>query len=555
MTVCLLRICFIATCTNTLLNNKRLNAPSRTVLVSRRTLGPWRNRHKRATGLANRRRRRTQPVWTRSSELRKHVSHAFAQSRAVGEPEQDRRPANQIDRAAVEHLFALNASAMEDSPTGPPAPLPVSHVGHGARLTDLGRVPSSEAMPPPPPRSADADDVIETRSTRSASTSSRSANRLSLTLPIALPTACPTRPTPASSTIGSCPPTPVETPVMGSPAEPTDFITAIAAQERRVLELREELSSAERELSRLKKDWARQEVQKKRAEIRRTEPLRAIVPQAETTPVKDAEEVATRRSVELDRRKALILGQQSAQNSPTQPRRRIFQGGHTRTLSLLSPAKGSTEFNVHEDDADDLKSPSKELDMDFHHAFSRQSPLTPVQLAKRASWAPRTVQHVAGLKQVKDVADGLKNGLWTFVEDLRQATVGDEPITGSGNPLRGVDGNSRMRSDSTTADQETIRAPASSSRPHVARAFDETPTPASRFTDPLGLDKGPDRRRKSTRSQSTANGPFTWTPLDSYDDLDWSNWDIPTVKSPRWSGSTVTGDDVQDTTGENGKVT
>ena len=454
---------------------------------------------------------------------------------------------NPIDEAAVEQLFALNAGAMEDLLLRPAA-VPRPRVDHPRRDEGLGRVPSAEAMPPPPPpaSSSDPDDVVETRSTRSTSSASRTTNRLSLTLPIAPPTAYPTRPTPTASTMGSYPPTPVDTPIIGSPADPTDFITAIATQERRVLELREELSRAEHELKTLKKQFASQERQKKRAEIRRAEPMRPLVPQPDAAAVPETD-IPTRRSVELDRRKALLLGQQSGQGTPTQSRRRVFHGGHTRTLSLLSPAKTTDDFDVHEDGADDVTSPSKELDAHFNHAFSQYGPATPSQLSKRASWAPRSTQQVSGLKQVRQVVDEFRAGLSTFVEDLRQATVGAEAVTGEGRPLRGVEGASRDSQSPRAGDQETIRAPQPSARPHLSRAFEDTPTPPSRFADPLGLGISADaagNRRKPPRSAARASKSFSWTPLvvDSYEDQDWSSWDSPTVKTDRWSGSTAIGD-------------
>ena len=44
----------------------------------------------------------------------------------------------------------------------------------------------------------------------------------------------------------------------------TNFLTAIAAQERRVLELKEDLVRAEADLRKLKVQWAQHEAQKKR---------------------------------------------------------------------------------------------------------------------------------------------------------------------------------------------------------------------------------------------------------------------------------------------------
>jgi hypothetical protein len=160
---------------------------------------------------------------------------------------------------------------------------------------------------------------------------------------------------------------------------------------------------------------------------------------------------------------------------------------------------------------------------------------------------------------VKQLAQDLKSGLWTFMEDLRQATVGDEPITGQGVYMRGADGNMRpstiARSLSmldNAGDQDTIRATGGNSRPRAASAFEEhSQGQETEIEEGEGeMDSGvTDSRPTRTlqRSKTDATKPskrFSWTPLqiDSYDDNDWSNWDTPNSSSPRWSGTTVNGD-------------
>lgn len=320
-----------------------------------------------------------------------------------------------------------------------------------------------------------------------------------------------------------------------------------------MLELREELSRAESELTRLKKHWTHSEGRRKRAEGRNVEslrPLAAAVAAQTDTPTSPNDPGSSRRSVDLDRRKALLLGQQSEQATPTQSRRKVFRGGHTRTLSLLVPAKSIDGFAVHEDPTGLPKPPMKDSEPQFQ-SLNRHGPDTAAQLSKRASWAPRSV-HQSGVKQI---AEDFKAGLWNFVEDLRQATVGDEPIHGGGgNPMRPGDGipNAGGLSDAAPGDQDTIRASATTGRTHVASAFEDTPTPPSRFADPTRLEFGNTSRHKRnvtiadakpSRSSSRTKH-FSWTPLtvDSYDDNDWSSWDSPTVKSPRWSGTTINGD-------------
>jgi hypothetical protein len=322
-----------------------------------------------------------------------------------------------------------------------------------------------------------------------------------------------------------------------SPVDPNDFITAIAAQERRVLELREELSRAELDLARLKKQYATHEAYKKRGARRNIEPIPGLAPAAELQ-----DEIAIRRSIELDRRKAL-LGQQNQQATPERSRRRVFTGSHTRTLSLLSPTKPSGAF---EDEPESARiDPS-----------ARLASATSAVPAKRASWTSRPAQ-ASGMKQL---AEDLKTGIWTFVEDLRQATVGDEPITGQGVYMRGMDGNMRPTmtgSLSNGGDQDTIRARgnprarASSAFEDISRATkQENGKDAGKEEEDTSSDAAPPKPpRPLQRSQTDAGTSrptkrFSWTPLtiDSYDDNDWSNWDSPNISSPRWSGTTVNGD-------------
>jgi hypothetical protein len=319
-----------------------------------------------------------------------------------------------------------------------------------------------------------------------------------------------------------------------SPVDSVDFITAIAAQERRVLELREELSRAESDLERLKKQWATHEAYKKRGVRRNVEPIPGLGPAAELH-----DETAIRRSVELDRRKAL-LGQQNQQATPERSRRRVFTGSHTRTLSLLSPTKPTGGFSGNEDESESAKA-------DFDSRFAST---TPALQPKRASWASRPTQATG----VKQLAEDLKTGLWTFMEDLRQATVGDEPITGHGAYMRGMDGNMRT---TVHNDQDTIRPP-NNPRPRLASAFNETPKASKQEKEPHpskddttnpDVEEDDDTAPRPTlRRSKTDAGPtrkrFSWAPLpvEALDDNDWSNWDSPNTSSPRWSGTTVNGD-------------
>ncbi|KAK4203765.1 hypothetical protein QBC40DRAFT_17551 [Triangularia verruculosa] len=563
----ILRTCFVSACAYTLLyqRDSRLLNAHKAVVAARRTT--------RYTAPRLRLRRR-RAAWSafhpEFSSLRKPSQHSFiapnplitenkqppqlqpppppSQKIEAPRPRTPVTPKNQQRPYYMEHMISPRRS-LDDTMAGQGTPHNLRR--HVANNRGIGSRGSSQDDTRP---RTIPDDLLSSpsspfggfsggRSSRSTSSASRTTNRLSLTLPIAPPSAFPSRPVPASTTAATFPPTPLDTPSsIMSPIEGIDFITAIAAQERRVMELREELNRAELELTRLKDDFTAQEAYKKRPSNRRNhEALRSL-----NTPADCHDEVAIRRSIELDRRKTLLgqqHHQQGQQPTPEKSRRRVFTGGHARKLSLLSPTKPGEGFSVHEDGPNSLK-----LEYDPHTVKS-YAPVTPSYLAKRASWAPRTTPQPTSVKQV---AQNLKSGIWTFMEDIRQATVGDEPITGHGVYLR--DNNGHMRQTKVERmllfdgdEQDTIRPPPNP-RPRVSSAFDDLatmmdPIPVSQPEEEMKPPPLPLRRSKTDASRPTKR--FSWTPLtaDSVDDNDWSNWNSsPSAPSPRWSGTTVNGD-------------
>lgn len=562
MTAPLFTICFISTATHALSSPRLHITDHKALVVASKKPNPtaWRQRHRRArrppSSLfvpkpAARRRRRPSPlVLTCCPDFVLHVAQSFIRSGVVSPPPPPslRQPGTDSQHQRLKTPPVLGAARelfdiMED-PTPRRAVHARSHSavsakGHATRLSRLETMP--QPQPPPPDEAFESPpSSFGARSTRSLSTTSRNSNRLSLTLPIALPTTTSSRPTPISTTVPSLPPTPRDTPVVGSPTDANDFIHAIAAQERKVLELREDLKGAEMELARLKKQWGAFDSVRKRNAMVNGEPLRQSVSLQNSPTVDDVE--GKRRSIELDRRRTMLMSQQlNKEMSPASGRRRVIRGGHTRALSLLSPTKPDGAFPILEDDP-----PAR--DPEPHVQGRSRQPLAANGISKRATWTPRSSSSSPSNNGVKQMAEDFKAGLWTFMDDLRQVAVGDEPINGGAGTHRRVSG---RQSDS---DRDTIRASVSSSRPHVANAFHHqhgseptihtTPTPTSRFTDPLSeFDTANLGRPKRSSSRRTKH--FSWTPLtcESLEDSDWSNWDSPpAISSPRWSGTTVTGD-------------
>ncbi|UKZ70544.1 uncharacterized protein TrAtP1_011524 [Trichoderma atroviride] len=336
-----------------------------------------------------------------------------------------------LDMASQQQEIRLRSSAVDRSPAAESATATRARtttfasssssspgISRSHSASSSSTVDTTDAMLPPPlPRS----DSFNRGRSRASPSVSRHKNRLSLTLPVALQLADDPRlaDSPAimtaSALASSVPQTPLETPasVATSPSNANEFIIAIAAQERRVLELKEELAQAEVELAKLKKQWASEEVYRKRSDSQRAELFGSS-----QGSIDDDALVASRRSVELDRRKQILHGQ----TTPAQSRRRVMRGGHARTLSLLSPVRTDSVFSLNEvTQADPIALPTVE---------QRMAQLTNPTLSKRSSWQPRSQQSVASVVGVPSIVEDFKLGFRAFVEDIRQITVGDEPVNG-----------------------------------------------------------------------------------------------------------------------------
>ncbi|CAD0111963.1 unnamed protein product, partial [Aureobasidium uvarum] len=246
------------------------------------------------------------------------------------------------------------------------------------------------------------------------SMSERKAKRFSLTFPIQ------TSVSPTSAILSPVLPyTPLlaEKPTLA--AGPTDsaFLTALAAHERRVLELREELIKAEHELHRLKQTWAAHEAHKKRQhDPRKVHKMQSL----HATP--DTDPLLASRQHDMERRRALLS---SNKNST----RTVFSGSrHARALSLLSPdamrpppPRSQPQPRTEQDSSRPPHPTRVPTDADLTTEVARTAD-DAIDLG-----LPREVL----LKTGKQMASDFRDGLWTFIEDLRQATVGDEGINGT----------------------------------------------------------------------------------------------------------------------------
>ncbi|KAF2455482.1 hypothetical protein BDY21DRAFT_380570 [Lineolata rhizophorae] len=387
----------------------------------------------------------------------------------------------------------------------------------------------SYPVPPTQPPTADP----RSRS-QSLVDDARQNKRLSLPFPIqtgsnVLPRPLPSPPLTATPLTSSAtyfnPHSNVTSPVPGNPSSastarptgpssgrPAPFLTMLAAQERRVLELREELSRAEAELSSLKRRWAnsreaglvRRRVDGRGTQIQPLQPLNtrglsgvsaphtALPAGARSvsngaTEYDDADGGDKWMLREMERRKALLRTGGSALNTPTSARnqRKVFAGSrHTRTLSLLSPDKMRQPFPQPADLMSDGQIDGTADTERDHGTKNRDTPgnsagttngtaavSTPTDAGRgtrtspngrppslpRSSTTPDIAEALARaaddayanfatssnlkrrsaqldrdtlLRTGRQMANDFRDGLWTFIEDLRQATVGEEAIYG-----------------------------------------------------------------------------------------------------------------------------
>ncbi|KAL2394000.1 hypothetical protein ABEF93_001897 [Exophiala dermatitidis] len=470
-----------------------------------------------------------------------------------------------------------------------------------------------------------------------------------------------------------------------------DFLTLLAAQERRVLELREELQKAEADLLGLKKQWASYEANKKREEVKHVKKLEAlplddVVSSRSPTSTSggggafdDDEEERRRRRALVERSVRMtaagvnndsingdgeeekdghcvnganagaITEQLGRRTSTKKPR--VFQGGrHTRTLSLLSPTsakyrqqQGQTQAHGQEDgtgtapakspdamvgnsgglpsdqrtddpvrnDESDARRISDDSSSRSSLSLTRMTMTTTLdglisgadslqQLGFGKTYKELATAHRRSLppvaadllvKQGKQVYEGVREGLWTFWEDIRQATVGEEGINGpatqqqpaqkrsvkrengeTGPKKRGSStSNSTATATSATRtqrnrnhgpersrDRDGQSAPESKSKEPVSsfwREFgletphkqqvqsrskrpDQTPTQGQKRGDPTKSDKTRHAQQKSVTSTDSSTPPSLIPDLndddnetginrDDEDDTPWDAWDSP----------------------------
>ena len=431
---------------------------------------------------------------------------------------------------------------------------------------------------------AETDDRLQQRQQRQLKRSSlparphaaaRHTKRLTLNFPINIPPAgsVPTSADPSVSSPGSMTPltqtsTTRQSPAIGTPLpletpedDGSSILTAIASQERKVLEVREELQRAETELATLKKQWVLSEKSKKRTEINHhAEPLVSLRSPIQPTGGWDSGQQhqhqhqqpqtgPSDRSKELDRRRS-VRSAVAGGSSVSANGRRVFQGSHTRTLSLLSASTDSG-----------FSKPSPKMDYDQMARPPRSATLpssierNPDNVSGSSSMMEPTENMVSQWRKTmpppsrealmqtgKQMASDLREGLWTFLDDIRQATVGEEGINATevrGNTPRSSGSRSSRDRLSAQGGLPSRSPSSSSSRSKGAGQGTEAETKISgkditkstdidsSFWNEFGIDT-PGQKSPNARG-AVLNPPNGATAHDSnrlvVDDEEWDAWD------------------------------
>ena len=370
-----------------------------------------------------------------------------------------------------------------------------------------------------------------TKPTQEPRSTSRHSKRLTLNFPILPPNGSDTRRTasPIVSTPAESPQASPDLKQIGpSPADPSGFLTSLAAQERKVLELRDELHRAETELTTLKRQWAQYEAHKKRNEMNHAEKLQPL-----HNPTRDSTQSSMSETEMKSTRKP--EGRRTHQ--------RVFSGSkHTRALSLLSPTSLNGPGTPPVDEVLGPSSTDSGQNSDVSSARITEVPTIEPEIAAPITRLPKPSSRRsvpppsrdALVRTSKQMASDLKDGLWTFLEDIRQATVGEEGINATQSrailpaktPLTtSIASNSRLKQDNSRPTREALETKSSQavksstvkdSSYSFWREF-EVETPGQRGANPGG------------NPRKTTNGKHVEQSILDEDD-EWDNWDTPLVQ-------------------------
>jgi hypothetical protein len=357
----------------------------------------------------------------------------------------------------------------------------------------------------------------------------RQGKRLSLQFPIQPSTAGSSSPvfSPRSrpqSWIAA--PSPLPSPeAQPSPSE-NNILAVLAAQERYVLELKEELGKAEEDLKTLKKHYALHEANKRRNDVRKVAQLQPLnTTLANIDAAQDDEDGGNHwMHREMERRKALLSNTKSSQ-------RKVFSGSrHLRTLSLLSPDRAyAPSFPQPTEASIDESSTTKRATPPARSSTSSDVSRQLIDVTSNGNndlVGLPNIQRDNILRTGKQLASDFSNGLFTFIEDIRQATVGDEAVNGAAEasgPSQNRDGSAKVIRN-TSASRPSLNRSASS-----RKSVQKKQSIGEDFWSEHGLSEPKTTSvNKKTHAPKATRTPERQTARnsDSFEE-DWDNWDSP----------------------------
>jgi len=318
---------------------------------------------------------------------------------------------------------------------------------------------------------------------------------------------------------------PVLSPGPETPASETNILAVLAAQERYVLELKEELNKAEIDLKTLKRYYQQHEAPKRRNDVRKVTQLQPVNTLIDLSPEKEEEDGQnTSLQQEMERRKALLANANKSQ-------RKVFAGSrHLRTLSLLSPDKNFTPSFPQPSDLQEEEPSATQSEPPTRSSMSsdlvRQS--IDSMTAERYDLGPKipNIQRDQIIRAGTQMATDLKNGLFTFIEDIRQATVGDEAVNGpqeSSSPLLGREASTKAQRKPTGGRPPLNRSASSKkSVPNSGSIGDD-------FWKENGLSEPnvASINNKKTHTNKPAQTPQKHDRKTSIEEEEWDNWETP----------------------------
>jgi hypothetical protein len=417
----------------------------------------------------------------------------------------------------------LAAAKLMDATTAPQQTLQGKGAGPNESCSTASPVASPHLPSQPSPK------LPMPQHSRSKTTSHvdvvRTGKRLSLQFPIQPASGTSSRHSPRSRPQSWIAPSPVLSPNSETAPSESNILADLAAQERYVLELKEELNKAEAELTNLKKHYALHEANKRHSTVRKVTQLQPL-----NTSLIDV--IAGQDEVEgspswlqgeMERRKALL-------NKTKDTKRKVFAPSrHMRTLSLLSPDKMYSPSFPQPLDVQEEEPASKHPDPPTRASTSsdvtRNVADTPINERFDMGGMPN-IQRDQLVRAGTQMASDIKKGLFSFIEDIRQATVGDEAIDGPQDISAFVNARDPLIKNGRKASNGRPSLNRSSSSKKSAHGNIST---GDDFWKEMGLSepKASPTHNKKTHINKHAQTPQKQVRNYMDEEEEWDNWETP----------------------------